>query len=484
MVKNIFNTKKYCLIIVLIFFIVPINLFSQSKTEKIDAIMKAYHAYNMFDGSVLVAEQGKIIYKKAFGQANREWNISNTTDTKFMIGSISKSLTSILTLIEVQKGRINLDKTISDYLPEFSPKNGKRITIRQLLNHTSGMPNYEIVDDFFPRISRKYFTRDEYIKLFMDSALVFSPSTSFSYSSWGYYTMGYILEKVTGRTYSQLMKEEIFDKLNMSGSGSYFHTQIISKRAIGYDYSLDSYKTGDFRDQSNAMGTGDIYSTVEDLFKLHLALSSNKLLNAELTNEMFKPGTFPGNYGLGWFNNFWKYTPTDSVFTNYHLGMTEGFISFLVRIPATNSMVVILCNSSPTEYNGICNNLIKILFNKPASVKEPLHKKMATIISSAGIDSAILFYDKYKNDTAHYDIAWWGIDQLGHQLYELKRYSEALRIFQKNEMTNPKRIIVLISLAKGYEATGNKKEAISVYQRILTINPNNQEAKSRIQVLH
>jgi len=177
-------------IISLLLLIPCFTISAQNKQEKFDEIMKMYHSFHMFDGSVLVAENGKVIYKNAFGMANREWNIPNTSDTKFMIGSISKPLTALLVLIEVQKGLISLDKTISDYLPNYSKKYGSKITIRQLLSHTSGLPNYDIIQDFFPRISRQHFTAEEYIKIYMDSVLAFDPGTSFYYSSWGYFTLG------------------------------------------------------------------------------------------------------------------------------------------------------------------------------------------------------------------------------------------------------------------------------------------------------
>ncbi len=323
---------------------------AQNKKARLDEIMKAYHSYNMFDGAVLVAENGKEIYKAAFGMANREWNIPNATDTKFMIGSVSKPVTAMLMLIQVQKGLIGLDKTIADYLPEFAGKPAAKITIRQLLSHSSGMPNYDIIKDFFPRISRQNFTREDYVKVYMDSALAFEPGTRYFYSSWGFFTLGYIMERVTGKSYSQLMKEDIFDKTGMNSSGSYFHTQIVPKRATGYDYSFGGYTSSDFRDQSNTMGTGDLYSTVEDMFKFHLAISNNSLINKKLTDEMLAPGLPPANYGFGWFNKNFKHTTTDSVAAIFHLGTVEGFISFMLRIPSTNSMVVILCNSSPTVF--------------------------------------------------------------------------------------------------------------------------------------
>lgn len=130
-------------------FLPAITLFAQTKEAKLSEIMKTYHNYNMFDGAVLVAENGKVVYKDAFGQANREWNIPNKTDTKFMIGSVSKPITASLMLIQVQKGLISLNKTLADYLPEFKEKPAANVTIKQLLSHTSGIPNYDITKDFF-----------------------------------------------------------------------------------------------------------------------------------------------------------------------------------------------------------------------------------------------------------------------------------------------------------------------------------------------
>jgi CubicO group peptidase (beta-lactamase class C family) len=474
---------KTCSIFIALLLLVVQPTVAQSKKDKLDSIMKTYHRFNMFDGSVLVAEQGKIIYKAAFGLANREWNIPNTTDTKFMIGSISKPITALLMLLQVQKGLISLDKTISDYVPEYSKKNGSRITIRQLLSHTSGIPNYDILPDFFPRISRQNFTREDYIKVYMDSALSFEPGKGFYYSSWGYFTLGYIMEKVTGKSYSQLMKEEIFDKLGMKSSGSYYHTQIVSKRATGYDYDFGGYASSDFRDQSNTMGTGDIYSTVEDLFKLHLALGNNTLLNKQLTDEMFKPGIRPAQYGFGWFNKQFKYGPADSVASNFHLGMTDGFLSFLVRIPATNSLIVILCNSSPTDFFGITGDLAKVLYNKPVVVKQPVHKAMELLIASKGITKAMEEYRVMKKDTAHYYVDWISMDFLGNKLSDLKRYEDAKILFENNAAEFPERDLALLSLAKVYEKLGRREEAISWYKKVLALTPGYEEARNRLKEL-
>jgi len=457
--------------------------FAQSKKEKMDEIMKTYHDYNMFDGSVLVAENGRIVYEAAFGMANREWNIPNTTDTKFMIGSVSKPITALLALIQVQNGLLDLDKTIENYLPEFSGKPASKVTIRQLLNHTSGIPNYDIIKDFFPRISRQNFSREAYIKIFMDSSLAFKPGTKYLYSSWGYFTLGYIMERVTGKSYAQLMKEDIFDKAGMKNSGSYYHTQIVEKRASGYDYSLGGYTSGDFRDQSNTMGTGDLYSTVEDIFKLDRAISDYSLLNKKLTDEMLAPGMRPAQYGFGWFNKMFKYTSTDSVASNFHLGSTEGFISFVRRIPATNSLIVILCNSAPTDFFGITENLGKVLYDKPVQLKQPVHKAMEKLIAEQGAAKALEAYTRMKADTAHFYIDWISMNFLAEELLTLKRYEDARIISENNAAEFPRYDLVMVTMGNIYLALNRKPDAIIFFKKALALNPDYEEAKNRLKEL-
>ena len=459
------------------------GLHAQGKKERLHEMMKTFHKYNMFDGAVLVAENGKVIYKEGFGLANREWNIPNSTDTKFMIGSISKPLTATLILILVQKGLVDLNKTIDDYLTEFKNKPAAKVTIRQLLNHTSGTPNYDIIKDFFPRISRQSFSREDYVKVYSDSALAFKPGSRYMYSSWGYYTLGYIIEKVSGKSYEQAMQDEIFNKINMQNSGSYLHTQIVPKRASGYDYGFGNYIGADFRDQSNTMGTGDIYTTVEDLFTFHMAIANNSLLNKELTKEMFTPGIRPARYGYGWFNQNFRYTSTDSVSANYHLGSTEGFIAFFIRIPETNSMAVILCNSAPTDFFGIIKNLLKVLYNKPVELKEPIHKKMETIIAASNAENAVIAYKKMKTDTAHFYADWLQLYYLGEKLLSLKRYNDAKIIAENNVLEFPERDFINLSMANIYLALNRKEDAVKFYRKTLQLNPESEEAKNRLKEL-
>ncbi len=460
-----------------------VTTIAQTKKSKIAEIMKTYHSYNMFDGAVLVAENGKVIYKGAFGKANREWDINNSVDTKFMIGSISKPITCFLTLLQVQKGLIDINKTIEDFLPEFKNKPAAKVTIKQLMSNTSGMPNYDIIEGFFTKYSRQTYTRQEYVKIYMDSALVFEPGTKYFYSSWGFFTLGYILERVTGKPFAQLMKQDIFDKLEMTNTASYHHTQIVSKRAQGYDYAFGGFTSGDFRDQSNTMGAGDLYSTVEDMFKLHNGIQNNTLLNKQLTKEMLTPGTLPPRYGYGWFNQNFKYTDSDSVAANFHLGMMEGFISFFIRIPETNSCAVILCNSSPTDFFGITKNLVKVLYNKPVVLKQPIQKKIEKLITEKGARIAVQAYQQLKTDTANYYVDWISMNFLAEQLFTLKRYDDAKVISENNVLEFPNRDLVNYTMGNIYLALSRKQDAIISYHKALAINPDYVEASNKLKEL-
>jgi hypothetical protein len=214
-----------------------------------------------------------------------------------------------------------------------------------------------------------------------------------------------------------------------------------------------------------------------------MALANHTLLNKELTDEMFTPGIEAAKYGFGWFNKQFKITATDSVASNFHLGMTEGFLSFIRRIPSTNSMVVILCNSSPTDFFGITGNLFKVLYNKPVELKAPVHKRMENIIQKAGVFSAVEAYQRMKADSAHYYIDWISMNFIAQQLLDLKRYEEAAVIAENNVKEFPDKDLVMVTMGNIYLSLDRKADAIKFYKKALAITPVYEEAKSRLKEL-
>src|SRR5215216_6485219 len=198
------TAKLFTLFIVA--FITATNAFAQQNVQKIDGLLKQYHEYGQFNGSVLVAEKGKVIYKKSFGMANMEWSIPNQPDTKFRIGSVTKQFTATLILQLVEEGKVKLDGKLSDYLTDYRKDTGDKVTIHQLLNHTSGIPSYTGLPNFFAEVSRNPYSVTDFVKKFASGDLEFEPGSKFSYNNSGYFLLGAIIEKVTGKSYETVLK--------------------------------------------------------------------------------------------------------------------------------------------------------------------------------------------------------------------------------------------------------------------------------------
>src|SRR6478672_8306989 len=228
---------------------------AQDHSAKIDALLKQYSDFGLFQGSVLVSDRGKI-YEKGFGLANKEWDIPNAPDTKFRLGSITKQFTATLILQLVEQGKIKLDGKISDYLPEYRKDTGSRMTIHHLLSHTSGVPNYTAQPGFFANVSRNPFTVDDFVKQYASGDLEFEPGTKFNYSNSGYFLLGDIIEKVTGRPYEQVLKENILDPLGMKNTGYDHYGTVLSKRAAGYIKTQNGYENAAYLDMSIPYAAG------------------------------------------------------------------------------------------------------------------------------------------------------------------------------------------------------------------------------------
>jgi CubicO group peptidase (beta-lactamase class C family) len=168
-------------------FITATTGFAQQNAKKIDGLMKQYYDYGQFNGSLLVAEKGKIIYKNSFGMANMEWAIPNQPDTKFRIGSVTKQFTATLILQLVEEGKIKLDGKITDYLADYRKDTGDKVTIHQLLNHTSGIPSYTSRPNFLAEVSRNPYSVADFVKKFASNDLEFEPGSKYSYNNSGYF---------------------------------------------------------------------------------------------------------------------------------------------------------------------------------------------------------------------------------------------------------------------------------------------------------
>jgi len=470
------SAKIFALFIALL--IAAGNAFAQQNVQKIDELVKQYSEYGQFNGSILVAEKGKVIYKKGFGMANMEWAIPNGTDTKFRIGSVTKQFTATLILQLVEEGKIKLDGKLSDYLPDYRKDTGDKVTIHQLLNHTSGIPSYTGLPNFFAEVSRNPYSVTDFVKKFASGELEFEPGSKFSYNNSGYFLLGAIIEKVTGKSYETVLKERIFDPLGMTNTGYDHYATLLQNRADGYQKTPTGYINAPYLDMSLPYAAGSLYSTVEDLFKWDQSLYEDKILSAESKKLMFTPGL--SNYGYGFGISEQPIGKTDQkTKVIQHSGGINGFNSLLTRLVDKQQTVIILDNVGLGRYHGnITNSIISILNGQPV---EPPKKSIAETLYKIAVEknaaAAVAEYRKLKAENSPtFDFSETELNTLGYQLLGMKRTKDAIEIFKLNVEMFPKSANPYDSLGETYLADGNKELALANYKKAVELDPKNANA--------
>ncbi|MGC4046144.1 MAG: serine hydrolase domain-containing protein [Armatimonas sp.] len=332
-----------------------------SKTEKFSQIIQSYAQKNLFNGNVLVAQKGKVIYKKSIGQADMEWGIANTADTKFRIGSVTKQFTALLIMRLKQSGKLKLEDKITTYLPWYRKDTGDQITIHQLLTHTAGIPNFTEDAKIMLDIENSGYSVKEVAQKYCSRDLEFAPGSKFKYNNSDYYLLGVIIEAVTGKTYEQVLKEEIFDPIGMKDTGIDKPSILLKKRATGYVFIEEKYYNAPFLDpESTTYAAGALYSTVGDLYLWQKALFSEKLLSKENLKIMLTP--FLGKYAYGLYVN--KFKPkgmNEEVTVIGHNGGIPGFSASLIRY-VEDDITVILMDNTTVHKRGNLENISLDIF--------------------------------------------------------------------------------------------------------------------------
>ena len=463
------------------------SAFAQNKAAKIEEILSLYQKYGQFNGSALVADNGKVIYQKGFGLANMEWDIPNAPDTKFRLGSITKQFTATLILQLVEQGKIELDGKLIDYLPDYRKDTGAKVTIHNLLSHTSGIPNYTSLRGFVENVSRNPYSVDEFIKKYASGDLEFEPGTKFAYDNSGYFLLGAIIEKVTGKPYEQVLKENIFDPLGMKNSGYDHWGTILNKRATGYSRTPRGFQTAAYLDMSLPYAAGSLYSTVEDLYLWDQALYGEKILSAKSKELMFKPNL--SNYGYGFVITKATLAPPTKleVPVIQHNGGINGFNTVIVRMTNEKRLIVLLDNAEDGQYlDRISLSLMSILYDQPFdSPKRSIANALMNTIREKDTASAIAQYRALKaGPTANeYDFGEPELNRLGYQLLSMKKVAEAIEILKLNVEMFPKSANVYDSLGEAYAAHNDKELSIASYKKSLELDPNNANGKARLAAL-
>ena len=224
--------------------LIPASLLGQDKySALVSQYMQAEATANHFSGAVLIMKQNKVLLRQAYGLADQELNVPNTPETKFRIGSITKQFTAACILQLIEQNKLSLDDKLSKFFPDF-PK-GDSVTIHMLLDHTSGIANYTDIPGF-DKVARLSWSKDSMIDFFKNKPYNFSPGTKFSYTNSGFFLLGCIIEKVSGQSYKDYLRQHILDKLGMANTGVDKLDSILPFRAKGYSKKGDHYVNAEF----------------------------------------------------------------------------------------------------------------------------------------------------------------------------------------------------------------------------------------------
>jgi len=366
--------KKYFILTMLIVLNFSANLIygniNNEIREEIDILITEYNKLNKFIGAVLVAKDGEIIISKGYGMADIAHNIPNTPETAFRLGSVSKQFTAAAILQLYDKGLLDIYDPISNYIP-FYP-NGDKITIHNLLNHTSGIPSLTDFEDFdeYMKIDHEL---DEILEYFMNKPLEFTPGEQFKYSNSGYIVLTKIIEIVSDQQYQTYMFENIFQPLVMQNSGLDDYYTIIPNMAEGYVFYDGNYMYDDYVSMSIPLGAGGLYSTIDDLYKWDRALYNSDFLSDSSKNLMFSKTVLMDSSDSSSFYGYgWGISEEDNKVKYSHSGGIQGYISYIARYPDDNMTIIILSNNIFTSLGNIRKSIFSILTDKPYDLPEEI----------------------------------------------------------------------------------------------------------------
>lgn len=325
----------------------------------LDKYFRDLYDQQIFSGSILIAKHGIIIYKGAYGLANRSSKIPLSSDYAFGLGSVTKQFTSISILLLQQRGLLNLEDSVQKFFPNFPYRN---VTIKLLLTHRSGLPNYNYFCDNMLLDKFKPLTNTEMVQIMCDSfpEKYYPANKSYHYCNTNYAILAAIIEKASKMSFENFVKKEIFIPLGMTHSFFYSDSTFFNNHKVATGYLSPKAEAGFFY-MNGINGDKGIFSTVDDMLKWDLALYSNEPVKKEISHNAFIPQTKTRRhnifYGYGWK----MYYLEDSTRILFHSGWWRGYQAVIMRIPKDKTTVIILKNkktSHPVDQRA----MIDILF--------------------------------------------------------------------------------------------------------------------------
>ncbi len=454
---------------------------SQDKVQKIDALTQKYFELGQFNGSVLVAEEGNVVFAKGFGYADIEKKIPNNPDTKFRLASVTKQFTAMLIMQLVEKGKIKLEGKLSDYLPYYRKDIGEKITIHQILSHTSGLANYTDSRSFMTDEVKNKVVPKDFILKYCSEELVFEPGTQWAYSNSGYFILGAVIEEVTGKTYETVLQENIFTPIGMTNSGLENSERTYENKAMGYTSTFGKFEPARFLEMTIPFSAGSIYSTVEDMLKWDEALYTEKLLTNASKEKMFTQVL--NNYGYGW-QIIEQPIGDKKLKVITHSGGIFGFNSLETRLVDDNKFVMVLNNFETGSLNQLTLGIVNILYGfEPAPPKKSIATELSRLISEKGIEGAVTDFYVMKDNKDEYRISEREMNQLGYILLQGGKIKESVQIFKLNVELYPESANVYDSYGEALAESGDKENAILSYRKSIELDPANENGKKMLEKL-
>ena len=472
--------------------------------ERIDSFLNVMAGHGLFNGTIVAAVHGKIVYEKSTGLADSATGALNSDSTPFNLASLSKPFTSLAVLQLVQKGKLHLGDHFIEYFPDFPYPD---ITIRQLLSHTSGLPQVEMFEhDYISKHPDEMISGEEaYAHMVaLNQPLQFKPGGKMAYSNMGYACLALLVAKVAKMPFGEYVRKNIFLPANMR------HTYLRSaglanttRYTIPTMYmtehrnvdSLDHHVYYSYYNLGAMAGPGSIISTPRDLLQFDQALSSGKLLSASWLDSAYSPAVFSdgkafhmrgnGSYGFGW--NVIRDPGKDTVV--YHDGHIPGIVTMLYRNLTRGLTIVYYDNMDSPLPLDIVGAVSRILTGTPLRTYrtgQSLARVYGEALVTKGIDYATTTFNVCKDDTVNYYLDEMEMNKLGYDLLgadEVANHKElSLEVFKLNTL--------IFHNANSYDSyadalreDGKEEDAIVMYQKSLAMNPNNPRGTENLKNL-
>jgi CubicO group peptidase (beta-lactamase class C family) len=349
------KTERICrpAVLAIAFALLACACVAQTPAERMLQLVQSYANAGWFMGSVMVAQNGKVLLSKGYGYADLEWNIPNSPTTRFQIASMTKQFTAASILLLEDRGRLKTNDLVKKYLPD-APAAWDKITIYNLLTHTSG-----ITDD-----AAKYEPGPPDRLVFADRPLDFQPGEKWAYTNLGYIVLGYLLERVSGQTYADFVQENIFKPLGMTDSGLDSNVTIIPQRASGYWPGANGPENAERPNLSLGFAAGSLYSTTQDLLRWEEGLFGGKLLTPASLHKMITP--FKSDYACGLHVN-----RVSGRLVIEHDGNNIGFNSDMSYYPEEKLTVIVLGNLNNAETGKMTAALADVMHGETVAVSAP-----------------------------------------------------------------------------------------------------------------